>query len=476
MATVNRKYFGPRALGAVVRMLLGFDRRIAEAETAVGKAVEDAEARMNESVAVASEATTAATEIAGKAAEGERVRTEAERGRVGAESTRESKETARQSAETTRQKDEIKRVEAEALREQAENEREAKERARVSAESTRESKETARQSAETTRQENETKRVEAEALRKQAESKREEAEAARATEFESWESEIDGKADRSELSNIVGTPTGNVIEEIEPTLVADALRKVPQTLTPEEQAQVKANLGVYDRQWLIDLFVTDPNGGYDYNATDGHPYLLNGLRLTETEALNTAIYGNKLTGNADYNGSSAYPHIRTNLTPVNVSNNSYCRTLDNLFQNQTELEVAVISGYNNKGGENWGLPGVLTTGTLYQAFNQCTSLRRIIGFVYLTYAANSTKDGAFKGCVSLEDVWFVNLREDLNLQDCARLSLWTVNKLVEYANNSKAVTVTVHPDVYAKLTDESNTEWYAVLTAAAAKNITFATI
>lgn len=44
------------------------------------------------------------------------------------------------------------------------------------------------------------------------------------------------------------------------------------------------------------------------------------------------------------------------------------------------------------------------------------------------------------------------------------------------AANTSAITITVHPDVYAKLTDESNAEWYAVLTAAAAKNITFATI
>ena len=36
-------------------------------------------------------------------------------------------------------------------------------------------------------------------------------------------------------------------------------------------------------------------------------------------------------------------------------------------------------------------------------------------------------------------------------------------------------TITVHPDVYAKLTDETNTEWHALLALAAEKNITFAT-
>ena len=41
--------------------------------------------------------------------------------------------------------------------------------------------------------------------------------------------------------------------------------------------------------------------------------------------------------------------------------------------------------------------------------------------------------------------------------------------------NSKAITITVHPDVYAKLTDESNADWHALMASAAAKNITFAT-
>lgn len=37
------------------------------------------------------------------------------------------------------------------------------------------------------------------------------------------------------------------------------------------------------------------------------------------------------------------------------------------------------------------------------------------------------------------------------------------------------ITITVHPSVYSKLTDESNTEWHKVLLDAAEKNITFAT-
>ena len=56
-----------------------------------------------------------------------------------------------------------------------------------------------------------------------------------------------------------------------------------------------------------------------------------------------------------------------------------------------------------------------------------------------------------------------------------KLSLASVQYAVDNASNTSAITITVHPDVYAKLTDPSNTEWYAVNTAAQAKQIAFAT-
>ena len=54
-------------------------------------------------------------------------------------------------------------------------------------------------------------------------------------------------------------------------------------------------------------------------------------------------------------------------------------------------------------------------------------------------------------------------------------------------NGTKAITITVHPDVYAKLTGDTTNaaaaaltadelaQWQAILAAAAAKNITIAT-
>lgn len=62
------------------------------------------------------------------------------------------------------------------------------------------------------------------------------------------QAELDTKADKTELSNILGIPTDNVVETIEETIVTTALRKTAQTLTAEEQLQVKKNLGIADSQ------------------------------------------------------------------------------------------------------------------------------------------------------------------------------------------------------------------------------------
>ncbi len=60
--------------------------------------------------------------------------------------------------------------------------------------------------------------------------------------------------------------------------------------------------------------------------------------------------------------------------------------------------------------------------------------------------------------------------------DSPPLSLESLSYIVTNAVNPRVITITVHPDVYAKLTDPENAEWYAVNTAAQAKQIAFATI
>lgn len=75
---------------------------------------------------------------------------------------------------------------------------------------------------------------------------------------------------------------------------------------------------------------------------------------------------------------------------------------------------------------------------------------------------------------------YVNRRginQAINFSSAVKLSLDSFEFLVSNTGVSEthSLTITVHPDVYTKLTDPANAEWYAVNTAAQAKQIAFAT-
>ena len=76
---------------------------------------------------------------------------------------------------------------------------------------------------------------------------------------------------------------------------------------------------------------------------------------------------------------------------------------------------------------------------------------------------------------NLEYILLKGLNRDLPWGHCPKLELYCFQYVIANAANTKAITITVHPDVYAKLTDETNTEWHKVLLDAAEKQITFIT-
>lgn len=111
------------------------------------------------------------------------------------------------------------------------------------------------------------------------------------------------------------------------------------------------------------------------------------------------------------------------------------------------------------------------------AFSKAINLSKIIGVIYLSQikSASSINVNPFAQCLALKDVKISGLLINIYLGDSPLLTQESISYLVENAANTSAITVQVHPDVYAKLTDSSNTDWYAVNTAAQAKQISFAT-
>ncbi len=284
---------------------------------------------------------------------------------------------------------------------------------------------------------------------------------------------------RKELSNIIGTPTEEEMEDIDPTLVTEALRKVPQALTPEEQAQVKANLNIskmelFDDMWRAAVGIW---GDIDHShVEDGKlvPYMCNEIWMDYDEAVRTyylcAGWHRHVAANHARGKLSLNCNVRTAL-PIYYASGNPELNLHGLAQYNESIEVIrfVDNAMNNA-----------CTAMRY-SFYGCAKLHAIHGKIILARAA--LLDCAFDFCWKLETVWLYNVCIRADFRHCPKLSLDSVAYMVQYAKThpdggspTDPVEITVHPKVYAKLTDETNTEWHQVLIDAAAKNITFATV
>ena len=97
-------------------------------------------------------------------------------------------------------------------------------------------------------------------------------------------------------------------------------------------------------------------------------------------------------------------------------------------------------------------------------FQYCTALQKILGVIQIK---GDTKD-AFLGCQSLEEFRIEIMGNfDLDFRESPLVSLDSIEYLVTKATNTSPITITLHPDAYARVTDE-------LFALAAEKNITIA--
>lgn len=365
----------------------------------------------------------------------QRPATEAAERLVVLEQTVERDEATRQSNEQTRIAGENKRESNEQARQTAEDKRVANENHRIEAEGERHRRETLRLSDEETRRANETIREENEDGRVAAEAKRVEV-------FAGFEGKIDGKMDGHYGD------TDGVIEDLEPL------------------ALERAKYRVFVDQWNRACVDLAGNVWGRYNEETGF-FELNGLTdITYEEALDIyrCTYSTQNPIN-DFHGIYAGKRFRTNLPLCRSTGGCNCA---NMFQEVAGLEVAVLplSAHAYTHSVPVSLSG---------CFRYCSRLRVIYRPVDCSMIDTPQKMMAYWPA-SLEVVELSNVRVDVDFGACKNLTMASLRFLVDNASNTTAITVTVHPDVFAKLTDENNVEWHSVLTDAMARNITFATV
>lgn len=203
--------------------------------------------------------------------------------------------------------------------------------------------------------------------------------------------------------------------------------------------------------------------GAVYNEKTGF-YELNGLTdITEEQMKVIYVQTNHMDHIENMNDVFSVLNFRTNLGFKQVRR-VYNRTfnLKNAFRENANLEVLKLGNSTN---DNW----VMKCSDIQNFVTYCSNLKEIIGYIECPVVVN------FLGTPLLEEIRFKNIVRNFGIKDSPLISLESLQYLITNAANTSPITVTVHADVYAKIQDETQTEWHALIASAQEKNITFAT-
>lgn len=354
---------------------------------------------------------------------------------------------------------------AEALRASAEQTRKANEQSRISAENGRVSGENERKANEAARQSNEATRIANENQRQQNEKSRVSAETARAEEFATWEGKIDSKQDALTTSEDLSISASNELS------LTDKAKKQLFIDMWNEACSYNGEAGYFGQY-------NEATGFFELNELTDITYAeaLKIYRLSYKQPISAAaqIFG----GWPSFHGNI---NCRTYLPIVGARGYTGPDLTRAYFRNDILETVAFMGGYD-RGPGNFA--------NLDRTFDGCTRLRKIIGGI----GGSKFTANTFYGCEALE---YVDLHHKLSnltvdLQWSPKLTYDTFDTLVKKSslstNDPGTFTMTVHPDVYAKLTGDTTNEaagaltaeelaqWQQLVTDAAAKNISFATV
>ena len=218
--------------------------------------------------------------------------------------------------------------------------------------------------------------------------------------------------------------------------------------------------------------------GCNYNAETGFFEYAGLTNLTADDVRSMIAETSMYTCGEDVDWKYAYCQSRVNLLPAyrrkNVFTASY-KTVSAIrtFYYANFTVIQLCKEYYDK---QFGF----VVGKAESMFSSCRYLRKIIGNLIMNNASDTSY--MFRGCLMLADLTMVGLNRSISFADTPLLSYDSLKFLVDNAANTSAITVTVHADVYAKLSgtaadygDNTKEEWMAVMASATEKNISFAT-
>ena len=196
--------------------------------------------------------------------------------------------------------------------------------------------------------------------------------------------------------------------------------------------------------------------GAVYNVQTGY-FELNGLANITTEQMRQILPYLTL---GKTRGDLAYRFQRVSIRTITVycEGTTFLVDMSSAFYAAFSLETIKITSI---AGDMAGVKNMNI------AFRYCTALRRVDGVFDVSRAADSITN-SFVGCAKLQEIRMYGIKSSVMFQYCPLLSVESITYMVENAANTAPITITLHPDAYARLTDE-------IITAATAKQINFAT-
>lgn len=206
--------------------------------------------------------------------------------------------------------------------------------------------------------------------------------------------------------------------------------------------------------------------GAVYNQNTGF-YELNGLTDITEEEMKT-IYLQTHGAQRMYNRNNVFESartIRTNLPFISYFGIGLDGKFRCAFLNCAALKIACVTS------------SIAYAADVSYMFEGCPKLKKIIGQLDIrNITSNVNVTRMFYQCGLLEDVRISSLKVNISFAYSPLISLESLQYLITNAANTSPITVTVHADVYAKIQDETQTEWHALIASAQEKNITFATV
>lgn len=285
---------------------------------------------------------------------------------------------------------------------------------------------------------------------------------------------VDNKVDKVELDKALTAKQDKLVNSADVTVGEDD--KLTVTDAAVKKAFIKrwenlstiyvgALCGVYDEK--TDLFTVTWGTKYP-ESRKYQPYFTYEQAIAALDAVTGPVLGN----------DSFAPRIPANLPPIGYQQGSGPKytiaDADSVVYNYI-IKTLILSAIG---------PCDVTQTMVLTSANE---LQAVIGEVIMSRGGNPILfSSAGRGFPKLE-YFHITIKTSFDVRTSPLLTFSTMQYLVTNAANTSPITVTVHPDVYAKLTGDTTNaaaaaltsdelaQWTALVTTANGKNITFAT-